>query len=116
MNILAVNSGSTSLKLDLMQVDSPGAAPCRLARGRVERFGPDAATDFQLGDGERFRSAKNVADHRAGVSWFLDNLAAASGGTPPPIAAEVHRVVHGGACFTAPTLLDESVQIGRAHV
>ncbi len=109
MNILAVNSGSTSLKLDLMQVDSPGAAPCRLARGRVERFGPEAATDFQFGDGERFRSAKNVADHRAGVSWFLDNLATASGGTPLPITAAVHRVVHGGARFTAPTLLDASV-------
>ena len=109
MNILAVNSGSTSLKLDLMQVESSGAAPRRLVRGRVERFGPEAATDFQLGDGERFRSSKNVADHRAGVSWFLDNLAAASGGTLLPIAAAVHRVVHGGARFTAPALLDEGV-------
>ena len=109
MNILAVNSGSASLKLDLMQSASPGTAPRRLARGRVERFGPDAATDFQLGDGERFRSTKNMADLQAGVSWFLDNLAAASGVTPLPIAAAVHRVVHGGARFTAPTRLDESV-------
>ena len=109
MHILAVNSGSASLKLDVMQSESPGAPLRHLARGRVERFGPDAATDFQLGDGEHLRSTKNVPDHQAGVSWFLDNLATASGVTPLPIAAAVHRVVHGGATFTAPTLLDEVV-------
>ena len=109
MNILAVNSGSASLKLDVMQSESPGAPLRRLARGRVERFGPDAATGFQLGDGEHLRSTKNVPDHQAGVSWFLDNLVTASGVTPLPITAAVHRVVHGGARFTAPTLLDESV-------
>lgn len=109
MNILAVNSGSSSLKLDLLQAESSGAPPHRLARGRVERFGPAAATDFQLGDGERIRSTKNVADHRAGVSWFLENLAHVVGATPPSIAAAAHRVVHGGATFTAPTLLDDGV-------
>lgn len=109
MNILAVNSGSASLKLDLMQVESPGAPPRRLARGRVERFGPEAATDFQLGDGEHLRGTMNVPDHRAGVNWFLANVADASGAAPPPIAAAVHRVVHGGARFTAPTLLGKSV-------
>ena len=109
MNILAVNSGSASLKLDVMQSESPGAPLRRLARGRVERFGPDAATDFQLGDGEHLRSTKNVPDLQAGVNWFLDNLTDAFGMTPPPIAAAVHRIVHGGARFTAPTLLDESV-------
>ena len=109
MNILAVNSGSASLKLDLIKVESPGAPPCRLARGRVEHFGPEAATDFQLGDGERFRSTKTVPDLQAGVNWFLDNLSDAFGLTPPSNRAAVHRVVHGGARFTAPTRLDESV-------
>ena len=109
MLILVINSGSASLKLDVMQVESSGTAPRRLARGRVERFGPEAVTDFQLGEGECFRSTKNVPDLQAGLNWFLDNLADAFGLTPPPIAAAVHRVVHGGARFTAPTLLDESV-------
>lgn len=109
MNVLVINSGSTSLKLDVMQVESPGAAPRRLARGRVERFGPEAGTDFQLGDGEWFRSPKCVPDEQAGVSWFLDKLTDAFGMTSPQIAAVVHRIVHGGATFTAPTLLDESV-------
>lgn len=109
MNILVINSGSASLKLDLMQIESPGTPLCRLARGRVERFGPEAGTDYQIGDGECFRNAKNVPDHRAGVNWFLANLADAFGATPLSIAAAVHRVVHGGATFTAPTLLDEGV-------
>ncbi len=109
MLILVINSGSASLKVDVMQVGPPGATPRRLARGRVERFGPEAATDFRLGDGERLRSTKNVPDHQAGVRWFLDNLSDAFGLTSPPIAAAVHRIVHGGARFTAPTLLDESV-------
>ncbi len=106
MNILAVNSGSASLKLDLLEVASPGGAPRRLARGRVERFGPEAATDFRLGEGERLRRVENVPGHRTGVSWFLDRLAA--GNTVLPIAATVHRVVHGGPRFTAPTQLDAS--------
>ena len=109
MNILAVNSGSASLKLDLMQVESPGATPRRLARGRVERFGPEAVTEFRLGEGECFCGTKNVPDVQAGVNWFLDNLADAFGVTPPSIRAAVHRVVHGTVRFTAPMLLDESV-------
>lgn len=109
MNILVINSGSATLKLDLMQVESPGAPPRRLARGRVERFGPEAGTDFQLGDGECFLNTKNVPDHRVGVNWFLDNLADAFGATRLSIAAAAHRVVHGGARFTAPTLLDEKL-------
>ena len=60
MNILVINSGSASLKLDVMQSESPGAPLRRLARGRVERFGPDATTDFQLGDGEHLRSTKRT--------------------------------------------------------
>ena len=109
MLILVTNSGSASLKLDLMQVESSGTAPRRLARGRVERFGPEAATDFQLGDGECFRSTSNVPDVQAGVRWFLGNLADAFGLTSTPIGAAVHRVVHGGATFTAPTVLDATV-------
>ena len=109
MNILVINSGSASLKLDVMQVESPGSTPRLLACGRVERFGPEATTDFQFGDGERLLSTKHVPDHQEGVKWFLDNLADAFGKTPSPIAAAVHRVVHGGARFTAPTLLTESV-------
>ena len=105
MNILVINSGSASLKLDVMQIASPAAAPLRLARGSVEQFGPEAATNIQLGDGERLPRKENVPDLQAGVHWFLAKLSAEC----RPIATAVHRIVHGCMRFTETTLLDESV-------
>ena len=101
MNILTVNSGSASLKLAVMQIAPSAATPRRLAHGSIEHFGPEAATTFQLGDGECLRRKEDVPDLQAGVQWFL--------GKCGPITAAVHRIVHGGVRFTEPTLLDESV-------
>lgn len=80
--VLVLNSGSSSVKYRLFD----GART--LAKGLVERIGE--------GGGE-------VADHRAALQSIMDETDLAG------LAAVGHRVVHGGADFTAPTVIDDEV-------
>jgi acetate kinase len=94
--VLVINSGSSSLKYQLVDPDS-GAA---WATGLVERIGEESSP---------------VPDHDAALRRAFDALADdgidlnTSG-----IIAVGHRVVHGGNAFYQPTLLDDAV-IGRLH-
>jgi acetate kinase len=86
MIVLTVNTGSTSVKLAAFRVDA------------------DAA---EAGPPPRREAAQHLTgtlpDPVAALRGFLRQL-----GEPPAIA--VHRVVHGGSRFTAPTLLDEATR------
>lgn len=92
--VLVINSGSSSLKYQVVDPDSGTAR----ATGLVERIGEESSS---------------VPDHDAALRRAFDTLAddgidlQASG-----IVAVGHRVVHGGNTFYQPTLLDDSV-IGR---
>lgn len=92
--VLVINSGSSSLKYQVVDPDS-GAAR---ATGLVERIG---------------EASSSVPDHDAALRRAFDTMAddgidlQASG-----IVAVGHRVVHGGNTFYQPTLLDDAV-IGR---
>lgn len=92
--VLVINSGSSSLKYQVVDPDSGSAR----ATGLVERIGEESSS---------------VPDHDAALRRAFDSLAddgidlQASG-----IVAVGHRVVHGGNTFYQPTLLDDSV-IGR---
>lgn len=94
--VLVINSGSSSLKYQVVDPDS-GATR---ATGLVERIGEESSS---------------VPDHDAALRRAFDALAddgidlKTSG-----IVAVGHRVVHGGNTFYQPTLLDDSV-IGRLH-
>lgn len=94
--VLVINSGSSSLKYQVVDPDS-GAAR---ATGLVERIGEESSP---------------VPDHDAALRHAFDALAddgidlKTSG-----IVAVGHRVVHGGNTFYQPTLLDDAV-IGRLH-
>lgn len=83
MNVLVLNSGSSSLKWQLRS-EPEGA---RLASGTVER----------IGDG-------GPPDHAAAIAQVLDALPAGS-----VVDAVGHRIVHGGERFTTPTLVDDDV-------
>lgn len=92
--VLVINSGSSSLKYQVVDPDSGTAR----ATGLVERIGEESSS---------------VPDHDAALRRAFDTLAddgidlQSSG-----IVAVGHRVVHGGNTFYQPTLLDDSV-IGR---
>ncbi|GAB3130102.1 acetate kinase [Tsukamurella serpentis] len=92
--VLVLNSGSSSLKYQLLHPDT-GVV---VHGGIVERIGE---TD--------------VPDHKAALRMVFDEFAdqgldlADGAGTADGIAAVGHRVVHGGRSFHAPTLIDDAV-------
>jgi acetate kinase len=112
MNILALNCGSSTLKFQLIEIDSEAAAPAqgrRLAGGIVERIGGRAAVDFAVERAKPLRRTAGVADHAEATRQVLDWLASTGLLAPRGLDAVGHRVVHGGDLFVEPTLIDDEV-------
>jgi acetate kinase len=112
MLILVINSGSSTLKFDLVDVSAGGAEAgsqsSRLAHGVVDRIGGDATFEMSAaasGTGVEKHSV-SASSHREAVDLSLDALMSLSHGE---IEAVGHRVVHGGDRFVAPTLIDRAV-------
>jgi acetate kinase len=110
--VLVVNSGSSSLKYQLIDV----AAGEPLASGLIERIGhAEGRATHTVGagdDAETFREDVAVADHDAAFARML----AAFDAHGPALASHApvavgHRVVQGGARFFEPTVITELVKI-----
>ncbi|OMC53433.1 acetate kinase [Mycobacterium sp. IS-2888] len=89
--VLVINSGSSSLKYQLVDPDSGTAR----ATGNVESIGEPSS---------------RVADHEEALRLAFEHLA--EGGIDLKscgLLAVGHRVVHGGNKFHAPTLIDDAV-------
>jgi acetate kinase len=107
VNILVINSGSSSIKYQLLDAGSER----RLATGLIERIGEQQARLTQRwGDGQEHEEAVSAPDHRTGLAavfallertGVLQDVSKLSG--------IGHRVVHGGVHFTAPVVVDEDV-------
>ncbi|WP_400994378.1 acetate/propionate family kinase [Agromyces sp. GXQ0307] len=107
--VLVVNSGSSSLKYQLVDVTA-GAA---LASGLVERIGAgEGRATHTDASGRAHREEVSVADHHAAFAWMLRAFAehGPSLDAHPPVAVG-HRVVQGGARFFEPTVITELVKI-----
>jgi acetate kinase len=101
--VLALNCGSSSLKLQLVTVDGSTTRP--LGRGRVERIGGEATLALEREGQAPRRETGPIADHEAAVRRVLDAL----GGGPSAFDAVGHRVVHGGDRFVEPARIDAAV-------
>lgn len=113
MNVLVVNSGSSSVKYQV--IDTNRDAP--LVVGQVERIGSGAAilTQHRSSDGQRRKESGVVLDHRDAVGAILDLLVDPEHGaltSPEELDAVGHRVVHGGEAFTESAVIDEEVEEG----
>jgi acetate kinase len=104
MIVLAVNGGSSSLKVQLVDATAAGERP--LARGLVERLGGPATLTLQAEGGSRWREVREVRDHDDAVMEMLTQLRAL--GMPEPEAVG-HRIVHGGSRFLEPAVIDRDV-------
>lgn len=119
--VLVVNSGSSSFKYQLIDMDAEAV----LASGLVERIGEGVGESkhtvfFTAAEGEASVTATDakytrelpIPDHTAGFEVMLDAFAehGPSLDDRPP-AAVGHRVVHGGARFFEPTLITPPVEI-----
>jgi len=113
MNILVLNSGSSTVKFQVIET-TEGAGDFRaqrkLARGLVDRIGAEAACRFE-GLGRSTKSGSMpAADHEEAVRAIIHWLR--MDGHEQALDAVGHRVVHGGDAFLAPVLIDDGV-IGK---
>ncbi|GGS20164.1 acetate kinase [Streptomyces humidus] len=107
--VLVLNSGSSSLKYQLLDMRDSS----RLASGLVERIGERSSrlkhSPLATGGETREQSAP-IADHDAALKAVAEELAKDGLGLDSPeLAAVGHRVVHGGKHFTRPTVIDDAV-------
>jgi acetate kinase len=108
MNILVLNSGSSTIKFQVVETASDSAdlrAQRKGARGLVERIGPEASYRFEVQDGKVTAETAPVSNHEEAVRLIAEWLR--TNGKAQGIAAVGHRVVHGGAVFTTPLLIDD---------
>jgi acetate kinase len=133
MQVLVLNSGSSSIKYQLFEVvddpdeghPSPAGSPSDepelrdLATGLIERIGePEGRLRHRFpgeGGAKEDIEERHIADHADGFDALVTTLEGA--GLLTDLAAIGHRVVHGGARFVAPAVIDDEVIAGiREHV
>ncbi|WP_193128661.1 acetate/propionate family kinase [Gulosibacter sediminis] len=105
--VLVVNSGSSSLKYQLLDM----ATETTLAAGLIERIGePSGSVRHTNAGGTREREAP-IASHDDAFEAMLANFAEL-GPTleSAPPAAVGHRVVQGARRFFGPTIIDDDVE------
>ncbi|MBT8320118.1 MAG: acetate kinase [Eudoraea sp.] len=109
MLILVLNSGSSSIKFQLLDMPS-GELMCS---GLVERIGsPNARFYFKTKDAE-FDTKKDVADHKKGLAVIAESLMDPELGLFQPgekVKAVGHRVVHGGKFYSATVKVSREVK------
>ena len=106
--VLVVNSGSSSLKYQLIEAESAEA----LASGLVERIGEASGHIRHRGPGGTVERSLAIPDHTAGFQAMLEAFAAEGPSLDEhPLTAVGHRVVHGGKRFFEPTIVTELVEI-----
>lgn len=108
MNVLVLNAGSSSLKYQLLDMDTEK----ELARGICERIGIDGRIDHRLPDGRRFKKNVDMPNHAVAMKIIVDTLTDKETGCitdMSEISAVGHRVVHGGEYFSGSVIVNDDV-------
>lgn len=117
MNVLVVNSGSSSLKfqlidtsLELIESDQDR----QRARGIIERIGGQALLRFQAENGPMLKETAPIRDHKQAIDRAISWLHNDSGvlRSTSEIHAVGHRVVHGGEHFRESVVISDEVISG----
>jgi acetate kinase len=120
MNVLVLNSGSSTLKFQLIAIDPGRIAQnedTRLCRGQIERIGGEAIMTVQARQGQRQTFTASIPDISRALEYLLRWIASeASGITQVRAVADIHavghRVVHGGELFADSRLISDRVLKG----
>ena len=108
MKILVLNCGSSSLKYQLINMETKEV----LASGKYERIGEEASFITHKVNGRKYKIDKTAHDHKEAIEFTLAQL------TNPEykvidsldeIEAIGHRVVHGGEIFKDSAIIDDKV-------
>jgi acetate kinase len=121
MKILVLNSGSSSQKSSLYEIDEtlPDDPPTPLWEGKVEWHDEVAETEVKGGRGVvqkdqvKVSSRAEAVEHLLGTLWDGKTRVVTS---RAEIDVAGHRVVHGGPKYEEPVLLTSEVKSGIAKV
>lgn len=110
MNVLVLNCGSSSLKYQLIDMNTK----CVLAKGICEKIGIDGSSLTHKPTGkDNLMVAKDMPDHKAAVKMVMDALLDKQYGvvsSMDEIQAVGHRVLHGGKFYSESIVINEDVK------
>ncbi len=105
--VLVLNCGSSSIKYELVE---PGTGR-RRARGAVERIGGAGASQRHTSGGLDVDQPVDASDHGQAMAHVLGAFEAHGPALDDSAVLAVgHRVVMGGVEFSAPTVIDDTVE------
>jgi len=108
MKVLVINSGSSSIKFQLINMENQEV----LAKGLLERIGLDGSRlNYKKGEQKKVIEVP-VNDHEEGIGLIVDYLTDPETGVikdKNEIFAVGHRVVHAGEKFSGTVIIDEEV-------
>ncbi len=108
MKILVVNCGSSSIKYQLIDMETESV----MAKGYLEKIGlPDSFLTHTV-NGEKRKIEQLVTNHEEGIQLVLSQLTHPEYGvikSLDEIGAVGHRVVHGGEKFSSSVLINDAV-------
>lgn len=109
MKVLVINAGSSSLKYQLINVDTNEV----IAKGVCERIGiENSIFNYKPTNKERVERILDVKDHNEAIKLVLSALTDANNGviaSVDEIDAVGHRIVHGGEKFAESVLITDEV-------
>ena len=109
MNILVINSGSSSIKYQLIEMPSQDV----ICSGMAERIGLDNAKLHYKTDINKIEKIDSIPNHTVGLEKIAGMLMDSTIGViknENEIHAVGHRVVHGGSTFSDTTIINQSVK------
>jgi acetate kinase len=109
MKILIINSGSSSIKYQLMVMPSNEV----ICTGMIDRIGLETSNVTFKTASNSYEEILPVQTHKIGLQKVADMLLDAEKGvikTTSEITAVGHRVVHGGSYFSNTTIITEEVK------
>jgi len=120
MNVLVLNSGSSSLKFQVIATDLERIQQYkddRICRGEVEDIGGEAIIRVQYRDQPRKRFTASLRDLSAALDYLVRYIASDQSGiseikSTADLHAVGHRVVHGGEQFKESALINDQVLKG----
>ena len=108
MKILVLNSGSSSLKYQVIDMETEET----LASGYYERIGSDKAFLTHKVNGEKIKLEHPAKDHAEALKFVMEQLLNEEYGiikSLDEIDSIGHRMVHGGEKFSSSVLIDDEV-------
>ena len=108
MKILVINSGSSSLKFQVIDTDTEEV----LAKGQCERIGIDGVFNYRIARGPALKEKYPMKSHKEAVDRILTTLVDPEAGVLRDygeIDVVGHRLVHGGEKFTGSVVITDEV-------